>query len=374
MPVSAVADHRLGKMLDKRKNKGDFNPYLRNVNVRWFGFDLSDLKEMRFTNDEFNKYAIEKGDLVICEGGYPGRAAIWESDETILFQKALHRVRFHEPERNEWFLYYLFYSDSSGLLSSHFTGSGIQHFTGQTLAKLVVPLPPLPEQKRIVAILDEAFGAIEKAKENAARNLANAKELFDSYLDRVFTQQGEGWEEKTLSEVALTFGRGKSRHRPRNDKSLCGGVYPFVQTGEIRNAKHFLTDYTQTYNEKGLAQSKLWPKGTLCITIAANIAETAILTFQACIPDSVIGLVCNPSYAEVDFVEYALQYFKARLQAEGKGSAQDNINMGTFERMQFPFPQLSEQVTIVRKLNALAGSCENLGQKFGDRASFWVLD
>jgi len=227
----------------------------------------------------------------------------------------------------------------------------------------------LAEQKRIVAILDEAFGAIAKAKENAERNLANAKELFESYLNKVFTEKGEGWEEKTLADVASSFGRGKSRHRPRNDESLYGGKFPFIQTGEIRKANHFITEYSKTYNEKGLAQSKLWPVGTLCITIAANIAETAILTFDACIPDSVIGLVCDTQKANVDFVEYLLQHFKSVLQAEGKGSAQDNINMGTFENMAFPFPSVSEQERIVRELNAIAGSCSNVSPIYEQKLS-----
>jgi restriction endonuclease S subunit len=165
-----------------------------------------------------------------------------------------------------------------------------------------------------------------------------------------------GWEEKTLADVASSFGRGKSRHRPRNDESLYGGKFPFIQTGEIREANHFITEYSKTYNEKGLAQSKLWPVGTLCITIAANIAETAILTFDACIPDSVIGLVCDTQKANVDFVEYLLQHFKSVLQAEGKGSAQDNINMGTFEKMAFPFPSVSEQERIVSILDEAFGA------------------
>ena len=105
--VSEIAQHSLGKMLDKSKNKGVAKPYLRNQNVRWFDFDLSDVSEMRFEAAEEARYTVVKGDVLICEGGYPGRAAIWNHDEPIYFQKALHRVRFHEPERNKWFLYYL---------------------------------------------------------------------------------------------------------------------------------------------------------------------------------------------------------------------------------------------------------------------------
>ena len=152
----------------------------------------------------------------------------------------------------------------------------------------------------------------------------------------------------------------KSKHRPRNWKGLYGGNYPFIQTGDIRNCNHYITEYTQTYNEVGLAQSKLWSTGTICITIAANIAETGILTFDACFPDSVIGIEVNEKLADRDFVEYLLQSLKVRIQSLGKGSAQANINMGTFENELFPFPPVAEQKTIAERLNQLSAEIKKL--------------
>jgi type I restriction enzyme S subunit len=218
----------------------------------------------------------------------------------------------------------------------------------------------IDEQKRIVTILDEAFTAIDKAKANTEQNLKNAKELFESELQRVFSEKGDGWEEKRLKDISITFGRGKSKHRPRNDKSLYDGDYPFIQTGDIRNCDHYITEYSQTYNEKGLAQSKLWKKGTICITIAANIAETGVLNFDACFPDSVIGIEVNEKFADRNFVEYLLQSFKVKIQSLGKGSAQANINMGTFENELFPFPSVKQQQTIVNKLDALREQTKKL--------------
>ena len=228
------------------------------------------------------------------------------------------------------------------------------------LKEHVVAYPSLGEQQRIVAILDEAFDGIATAKANAEKNLQNARALFESHLQSVFTERSGSWKRKTLAEISTTFGRGKSRHRPRNEPKLYGGNYPFIQTGDIRNADHFITEYSQTYSEAGLAQSKLWPKGTICITIAANIAETAILDFDACFPDSVIGVVPDPKEAEIGFVEYLLQSFKARLQSLGKGSAQANINMGTFESERFPFPPLAAQKKIVAKLDAISEEVQRL--------------
>lgn len=359
--ISEIATHSLGKMLDKARNTGEFHPYLRNLNVRWFDFDLSDVLEMRFRPEEKARYTIIKGDLVICEGGYPGRAAIWDKEEPIHFQKALHRVRFNEPERAKWCLYYLQFRDLSGTLKQHFNGAGIQHFTGEALAKFTLPIPPLPEQRRIVGILDEAFAGLEAMRVHAEKNLQNARTLFDTELEDIFTNTLAHSPRKTLAEIALEIGRGKSRHRPRGDPKLLGGRHPFIQTGEVANAIHVIESYSQTYNELGLAQSKLWPKDTVCIAIVgANVAETAILGFEACFPDSVIGFIANPKHADVDYVQYLLRAFKSVLKEKGKGTARDNINMSTFESERFPMPSLSEQSRIALRLKSLSGETQLL--------------
>ena len=250
---------------------------------------------------------------------------------------------------DEWIVYNINFQN----LSPYISGMTVPKLNQGKMNEISIPLPPLPEQKRIVAILDEAFAAIDKAKANAEKNLQNAKELFETYLENVFTNPGENWEEKKLSEVAITFGRGKSKHRPRNDEKLYGGKYPFIQTGDVRNSNKYITSFSQTYNDIGLAQSKLWPRRTICITIAANIAETGILDFDSCFPDSMIGLVVDTKKADSDYTYYALQFLKTELQLQGKGSAQDNINMGTFENQLFPFPSLKRQKKIVEVLDLI---------------------
>jgi type I restriction enzyme S subunit len=240
------------------------------------------------------------------------------------------------------------------------SGSSIPQLTVPMIKGYEIPIASLIEQKRIVSILDEAFAAIDKTKQNAQRNLQNARELFESYLNCVFSNKGDGWEEKKLSDVALTFGRGRSKNRPRNDEKLYNGKYPFIQTGDVRNSGKYITSYTQTYNELGLAQSKMWPKGTICITIAANIAETGILDFDSCFPDSMIGLIVDPKKANVSYAYYALQYLKSELQLQGKGSAQDNINVGTFENQLFPFPSVKRQVELVEALDYLLNETQKL--------------
>jgi type I restriction enzyme S subunit len=188
-PVGEIAKHSLGKMLDKAKNKGELQSYLRNVNVRWFMFDLSDLLEMRFLEEESAKYTAVKGDVLICEGGYPGRAAIWDQDYPIHFQKALHRVRFHEPEHNKWFVYFLYSQDECGELRQHFTGTGIQHFTGEVLHRFKLPIPPLPKLGKLVSRIETVFIETQRLESIYRQKLNSLEELKKSLLHQAFSGQ-----------------------------------------------------------------------------------------------------------------------------------------------------------------------------------------
>jgi|JI10StandDraft_1071094.scaffolds.fasta_scaffold06677_11 type I restriction enzyme S subunit len=182
-----VAESCLGKMLDGNKNKGTYQYYLRNINVRWGNFDLSNLLKMKFETDEKERFSIKKGDLVICEGGEPGRAAIWTSDEDIKFQKALHRVRVIDNLLNNKYLYYyIVYLAKSFLLEKYFTGATIQHFTGKVLIKLSIPLPPLAEQKRIVARVDELMALCDAMEEKLKEDKALSEKMMEAVLQEAF--------------------------------------------------------------------------------------------------------------------------------------------------------------------------------------------
>ena len=187
--VGEISDHCLGKMLDKAKNKGTNQKYLRNQNVRWFEFDLTEVFEMPFTDNELEKYSARKGDLLICEGGYPARAAIWDSDESIFFQKALHRVRFHKPNMNRWFLYFLSISDSNGYLKKHFTGTGIQHFTGQALDKMKIPIPQQNSIEALLTKFDFLSSHTQKLETLYRPKLAGLEEMKKAILQKAFSGQ-----------------------------------------------------------------------------------------------------------------------------------------------------------------------------------------
>ena len=185
--VGDIADHCLGKMLDKNKNKGALQPYLRNTNVQWFSVNTDDILLMKFEPKEEERFSVKKGDLLICEGGYPGRAAIWEKEEIIYFQKALHRVRCKERVYNKWLMYYLFYLSSNNKLAYYFTGSGIQHFTGKSLKKLSIPVPSIQDTSSYLRILDLLFDQLDSIKSIYSTKISLYEKLKISMLNQAFS-------------------------------------------------------------------------------------------------------------------------------------------------------------------------------------------
>ena len=166
------------------------------------------------------------------------------------------------------------------------------------------------------------------------------------------------WNVCSIDELG-SVNRGKSKHRPRNDVILFGGLYPFIQTSDVKNANLYISEYDTTYSEIGLAQSKLWKKGTLCITIAANIAESAILGIDACFPDSVVGFMPYEGKADLKFVKYMLVEFKVYMQQISKGTTQDNLSLEKLRRIKFYVPSYETQQKIAHILSRYDEAIEN---------------
>jgi type I restriction enzyme S subunit len=166
------------------------------------------------------------------------------------------------------------------------------------------------------------------------------------------------WEAKALNELGFV-GRGKSKHRPRDAEHLYGGPYPFIQTGDVKHADLCVTEYSQTYSDAGLAQSKMWPAGTLCITIAANIAETAILGMDACFPDSVIGFVADESKSDARFIKYKFDTIRRQYQQVSQGVAQDNLSLEKLLSFKLTVPPPQTQRRIGAILSAYDDLIEN---------------
>lgn len=373
-PLEDLASFRSGLWTGK---KGPFTTakVLRNTNIRKHGIlSLDDVAEIEVETKQLASRRLQSGDIVLeRSGGGPkqpvGRAVCFELNEkNYSFSNFTSVIRVQDPARISYRFLHLalnWWYETGVTEGIQSNSTGIRNLDFNAYKALEVPLPPLEEQRQIVAVLlDEAFEGLARARAHAEANLSDAKELFDNSLVGIFDDLEATAQKLTLAEASTLFGRGKSRHRPRNAPFLYGGNYPFVQTGDIRNSSGTLTSYSQTYSEHGLAQSRLWPTGTVCITIAANIAETAVLGFDACFPDSIIGMVADPNVTFPEYVEFMLRYFAAELKALGKGSAQDNINLATFETTTFPFPDIDRQVEVFEKLSALTKTTTELSDAY----------
>jgi type I restriction enzyme S subunit len=185
--LNDVAELRLGKMLDRAKNLGEPTPYLRNLNVRWFRFDLNDLALIRATEQDKRELSIRNGDVLICEGGEPGRCAVWqEGDNNLIFQKALHRVRLKNGVIPEWLVANIRNDANSGRLVQLFTGSTIKHLTGRSLETYSFPGPPRLEQQEIVRRVEALFKTVDALEARYFKAKAHVDKLTQSILAKAF--------------------------------------------------------------------------------------------------------------------------------------------------------------------------------------------
>ncbi|WP_427500959.1 restriction endonuclease subunit S [Methylomonas sp. MED-D] len=226
--------------------------------------------------------------------------------------------------------------------ASSFVGTGgLQRVPPDFLARLKLPLPTLVEQKRIVEILKQA-NAVSCFRDEAQEIINHlAKQRFTELFGHP-AENPKGFDCFTLDQFG-SLDRGISKHRPRDANHLFGGPYPFIQTGEVANAGDWITTHKSTYSEAGLAQSKLWPKGTLCITIAANIAKAAILDFDACFPDSVVGFTPFEGISS-EYVLYCIRFYQEYFEHKAPKAAQMNINLETLRTLRIPNPPESLQL------------------------------
>ena len=230
------------------------------------------------------------------------------------------------------------------------------------------PLPPPAEQAAIVRFLDWANGRLERTRRAKRKVIALLNEQKQAIIHRAVSHGlypsvrlkpsgipwlgdiPQHWEVRRVKQTTRIL-RGKFSHRPRNDASLYDGQYPFIQTGVVAQASKLITSYSQTLNEKGLAVSKLFPSGTLVMTIAANIGEVAVLTFDACFPDSIVGFVPAAS-TDRDYLYMVFLCMKPELLREAPVNTQGNLNVERIGAMGMPFPPLGEQGQIAKRAEA----------------------
>ena len=376
---------QLGKMLQPRPNApGDCQVrYLKARNVQWFHVDMTHFDQMYASLDEKDRYGVRPGDLLVCEGGEGGRCAVARNMEELanryIIQNALHRVRPRESNsgqkksRNDYLQYALSAVSVSGWFDALNDKATISHFTVEKFQAMPVPIPPPPEQAAIARYLDHSARRIRRcihAKEKLVKLLEEQRQALidEAITGRIDVRTGQPypaykpsgvqwlgdvpahWEVRQVKRIAQIL-RGKFTHRPRNDPSLYDGRYPFIQTGEVARAETTIMDYRQTLNERGFAVSKMFPAGTLVMTIAANIGDVAVLDFEACFPDSIVGFVPR-SALDRDFLYYVFRAMKSELLREAPVNTQGNLNVDRIGSRRIALPPTIEQRRIVQQIVA----------------------
>lgn len=247
-----------------------------------------------------------------------------------------HVLKAREMINIDYLCYSLMFYKVDGIIN----GATRQKLTQSAMRKMQIPFRTMGEQLHIVNKLN----CISKIKKQREEELELLDEIVKARFIELFgdpVSNSKGLKELTLPELG-ELGRGVSKHRPRNAPELLGGEYPLIQTGEVSNAGLYIENYENTYSELGYKQSKMWKAGTLCITIAANIAKTAILKFDACFPDSVVGFKANDKTNEI-FIHYWFSFFQAILEAQAPESAQKNINLKILSELKVIAPDIEEQ-------------------------------
>lgn len=341
----------------------------------------------------------QTGDVLYSVTGSFGIPARVESDTPFVFQRHIALLR-PDPEicDSKWLAYLLAAPQILEQSTAIATGTAQLTVPLTGLRNLEVPVTTLAEQRRIVAKLDAMTARLAGARAELeqvlvlAANLKN-RALVDAFsgsatadwrtsqvtLRPVEPRPAQAIRAKFQSQEAVDgpyllpaqwrwlrlpelgdLDRGKSRHRPRNDPSLFGGDHPFIQTGDVRTAGQYLTSYTETYSDFGLDQSRKWPVGTVCITIAANIAETCILGIPACFPDSVVGFTADGDKAIPEYIEYFIRTAKTDLARFAPATAQKNINLEILASVTVPVPPLEEQREVLRRINAAFARADRL--------------
>lgn len=240
---------------------------------------------------------------------------------------------------------------------------GQQRISIDYVNQFPIPLPPLPEQKRIVHRIESLFAKLDEAKEKIQQVLDGAEMRKAAILHKAFTGEltktwrkengisEDSWESVKLKELG-EFNRGKSKHRPRNDPRLFNGPYPFIQTGDVSSSGMYIQKHSQTLSEFGMQQSRLFPKDTLCITIAANIGKVAILTYDCCFPDSVVGFTPNERTFS-KYMYYSMLKIQKEIEALAPAVAQKNLSLKLLLDVNVQIPSVEEQHTIVKIIERL---------------------
>jgi type I restriction enzyme S subunit len=343
-PLAEVAELCLGKMLDQNKNRGLPMPYLANLNVRWGEFDFTNLRQMRFEAHEIERYGLKFGDIIMCEGGEPGRCALWKSSHPgMMIQKALHRIRPHSCMDSQFLYYNFLYMGINNEFDRFFTGSTIKHLPREKLALVDVAVPSLAVQRSIANILSAYDDLIENNQRRIKilEEMAGAiyREWFVNFrfpghesVPLVPSPLGEipqGWEVKTVHN----FGKVITGKTPSKlNKDYYGKDVPFVKTPDMHE-NLFILDTNERLSDLGanLQKNKSLPSGAICVSCIGTIGVVAITT-EKCQTNQQINSIILDCETSKEFLFFRLCDAKQALENLGaNGATMGNVNKAKFE-------------------------------------------
>lgn len=354
-PLSEVADLCLGKMLDQKKNRGELMPYLANVNVRWGEFVLGDLRSMRFEPKELERYGLNFGDIVMCEGGEPGRCAIWKNQvPQMMIQKALHRIRPTDILDYRFLFYNLLHLGQTKAFDQYFTGSTIKHLPGEKLAKVEVVVPPLPTQHRIASILSAYDDLIENNTRRIAILEEMARRIYEEWfvhfrfpghqkVKMVESELGmipEGWRASNLGSISEYINRGLT---PKYDDTADGIV---INQKCIRGQK--LNYELARRQSKSISMDKLVRYGDVLVnsTGVGTLGRVAQVLDERpnCTVDTHVTIVRPNKQVAVNFFGLSLLGKEQYFEQQGVGATgQTELGRGRIADTLLVLPPLETQ-------------------------------
>lgn len=361
-----IATSQLGKTLDANKNKGLPYPYLCAANIGMGYFNLSNVKEILLDDSELEKYLVRKGDLLICEGGDTGRCAIWESEDPIYYQNALHRVRFNDDIHNKFIMYYLHYYKKVGIIDKLSHGQTIKHFTQKGLSKLSFRMPTISEQKGIASELDAIQTMIDGYKAHISDFDELAKSLFlDTLGDPVINEKK--WQIKSLSSLCNKMSTGPFGSMLHKSDYVVEGI-PSVNPQNIKGSKVVIDGIAKVSYQKAEELLKYYLKeNDIILARRGDLSKCAIITPKE------QGWLCGTGsfFLHIEevlpivfYYQFTSKSIQKQLLEKSIGATMPNLNQGILSKLIIPVPPIDLQQKFASQIEAIekqkAILCEQL--------------
>ncbi len=365
---SQIGESHLGKTLDSKKNKGNPYPYLCAVNVGYGEFNFSNIKEILLEDDELERYRVKCGDLLICEGGDTGRCAIWDSEQPIYYQNALHRVRFKENAYNRFIMYCLHYFKKVGIIDKLSHGQTIQHFTQKGLNQLEFYLPAYSDQQSIATELDAVQEMIDGYKAQIADLDALAQSIFlDTFGDPITNPKG--WEKEYLSNMCIRMSTGPfGSMLHKTDYSETG--IPSINPQDIKDNKVLTDNIARVSFDKAKELSKyILKKDDIVLARRGDLSKCAVITAKE------DGWLCGTGsfflqlrrmLPIVFYYQYTAGSIQKYLNNKSLGATMPNLNQGILSNLFMPLPPMELQQQFATQVEAIEEQKALLRQQLAD--------